>query len=167
MTKLELTTHIHAPIEICFDLARSIELNSSPSPENLPQKTKKGVWEVGHRIHRVSYYFGIKYLSESELKRCTKPYFYSDEMKVGPFRTFVHDHFFYEFPDETVMVDNVYFQSPWGFLGETADTLLLKKYIMRILSKRNKTIKRYAESDRWQSLIDAPVPNEAELSFSA
>lgn len=169
MTKIELSTHIQAPIARCFDLARSIELNSNLYNENPAHKITRGLLETGQRVQRVTSYLGMRYISEIELKHCTKPYFFSDEMKEGPFITFVHDHFFYEFPYETIMVDNVYFRSPWGLLGEAADTLLIKRYILQMLKRRNKTIKQYAEGDTWQLLIDAPVapPVEMELSFQA
>ncbi|MBX2916640.1 MAG: hypothetical protein KF856_15330 [Cyclobacteriaceae bacterium] len=169
MTKIELSTHIFAPIDRCFDLARSIELNSNPTVKDFDHKIIRGLLEPGQRIQRVTYYLGRQYHSEIELKRCAKPYFFSDEMKVGPFRTFVHDHFFYEFPGETVMVDNVYFQSPWGLIGETADTLLIRRHLLLMLKRRNKAIKQYAEGNTWKLLIDTPanLPVETELSFQA
>ena len=169
MTKIELSTHIFAPIERCFDLARSIELNSNPIATGSTHKIAKGLLETGQRVHRTIQYMGMQYQSEIELKRCSKPYFFSDEMKIGPFRTFVHDHFFYEFPGETIMVDNIFFQSPWGLLGETVDVFLIKRHIIRMLKRRNKTIKQYAEGNTWQLLIDTPVTPfvETELSFQA
>jgi ligand-binding SRPBCC domain-containing protein len=168
MTKIELSTHIQAPIARCFDLARSLELNTMPIANNIEHKLTRGLLQAGQRVQRVTSYLGFQYQSEIELKRCAEPYYFSDEMKVGPFHTFVHDHFFYAFPHETVMIDNVYFQSPWGILGETVDTLLIKRQVLQMLKSRNKIIKQYAEGDTWQLLIDNSAPRvETELSFQA
>ncbi|MCW5912590.1 MAG: SRPBCC family protein [Cyclobacteriaceae bacterium] len=173
MTKIELSTHINAPIERCFDLARSIELYTNPYPAHEGPQAKQpeartGVLEPGQRIQRQFTYLGAQHNIETEITRCSRPYFFSEEMKAGPLHTFVHDHFFYGFPGETIMIDNVYFRSPWGVLGETADTLLLKRYITRLLKKRNQIIKHYVETGKWQMIIPSPeVVVEEAVSIQA
>ncbi|MBN8649979.1 MAG: hypothetical protein J0L67_01025 [Cytophagales bacterium] len=173
MTKIEISTHILAPIDRCFDLARCGEIfpiQTHLVHEDSNKKLNTNLLDVGQRINHNIRYFGIHFEIESVITRCIKPYFFSDEMKVGPFHTFVHDHFFYSFPGETVMIDNVYFRSRWGVLGETADTLLVKRNVFRFLKKKNQLIKKYAESDQWQYLIPMPVvalESHQILSFQA
>jgi len=38
-------------------------------------------------------------------------------------------------------------------LGKLVDMLVLKRYMTKLLDKRNKTIKEFAESDKWKSVL--------------
>ena len=75
------------------------------------------------------------------------PHSFTDEMIEGPFKLLKHEHYFSHKEGITKMVDLFYFESPYGILGHLANLLFLKKYLTKLLEKRNKAIKKKAESE--------------------
>lgn len=65
----------------------------------------------------------------------------------------VHDHYFAEKGGIVIMSDIFAFRSPLGPLGRLADRLVLQRYMTALLEKRNQTIKEFAESGQWQSVL--------------
>lgn len=51
------------------------------------------------------------------------------------------------------MTDVFDYGSPLGILGEMADAVFLKSYMMKLLAERNELIKRTAEGGDWQKFI--------------
>jgi hypothetical protein len=45
------------------------------------------------------------------------------------------------------MTNVFYFESPYGILGKVANRLFLKKYVSKLLVKRNKFLKQKAEAN--------------------
>lgn len=156
MTKIELTTAIKAPIERCFDLARSVDLHKismQHSREEITGGVETGLMKLHDTVTWSATHFGFRFTLQSAITKFTRPFFFTDEMVRGPFKSMVHDHFFYWEESSTTMVDHFYFQSPLGALGELTDSLVLKNYLTRLLTQRNTVIKQYAEGDGWQHLL--------------
>ncbi|MCU1323768.1 MAG: Polyketide cyclase/dehydrase [Acidobacteriaceae bacterium] len=66
-----------------------------------------------------------------------------------------HDHFFSAVEDgsgaeRTEMRDVFCFAAPLGALGLVAETLVLKRYMTKLLRERNAVVKRVAESEDWR-----------------
>lgn len=156
MDKIELSTLIQAPIEVCFDLSRSIDLHQI-SVEQTKEKAVGGVTSglIGpnQKVLWQATHLGFRQTLETQITKFTRPFFFSDEMVKGTFKTMIHDHFFYDMNGDTMMVDHFYFESPLGILGELADFVFLKRYLTRLLVQRNEVIKKYAESDEWMQFI--------------
>ncbi len=160
MMKIELTTAIKAPIERCFDLARSVDLHKvsmQHSREEIAGGVESGLMKLHDRVIWKATHFGMRFTLQSAITKFTRPFFFTDEMVRGPFKAMVHDHFFYWEESSTTMVDHFYFQSPLGPLGKLTDTLVLKNYLTNLLAKRNSVIKYYAEGDGWQHLLPQTV----------
>jgi ligand-binding SRPBCC domain-containing protein len=68
-----------------------------------------------------------------------------DEMVSGAFRRFHHVHEFSEEGGETTMVDVLDFASPLGPLGRLVDALVLERYLMCFLRRRNAVLRAMAE----------------------
>ena len=51
------------------------------------------------------------------------------------------------------MIDVLFFESPYGFIGRWFNALYLKKYLERTLAKRNAVIKEYAETEKWEAIL--------------
>lgn len=156
LTKIELTTAIKAPIERCFDLSRSVDLHKvsmNQSGEEIISGVATGLMKLHDSVTWRASHFGIRFTLQSAITKFTRPFFFTDEMKHGPFESMVHDHFFYWEESHTTMVDHFYFQSPYGVLGEMVDSLVLKKYLTSLLTQRNSVIKQYGESEGWQYLL--------------
>lgn len=56
----------------------------------------------------------------------------------------------------TFIVDRFDYTSPLGPLGTLADLLFLKRYMRRLLTKRNGIIKQVAESGRVEPFLEGP-----------
>jgi ligand-binding SRPBCC domain-containing protein len=66
-------------------------------------------------------------------------------MQRGAFKSFVHDHEFRLENGGTRMVDVLTFAAPLGILGLIAETLILKRYLTKLLHLRAAAIKEAAE----------------------
>jgi ligand-binding SRPBCC domain-containing protein len=148
MTRIELTTEIHAPIERCFDLARSIDLHvrsASHTGERAIAGRTSGLIELGETVTWRARHFGIWQTLTSKIVELDRPRSFTDVMVQGAFKSFRHDHLFHAIGDRTVMEDVFVFESPFGVLGRLADVLFLRRYMTRFLETRNAAIKEAAE----------------------
>ncbi|QLG45643.1 SRPBCC family protein [Costertonia aggregata] len=156
MPKIELTTKIAAPIEIVFDLSRSIDLHkistSHTNEEAIAGKTS-GLIELNETVTWRAKHFGIYQELTSKVTGLERPNYFTDEMVKGAFKRFVHEHFFSEEKGCTIMNDVFDYDSPLGFLGKLVNFLFLKRYMSNLLEKRNETIKTFAESDNWEKVL--------------
>lgn len=156
MPIIDLTTTISAPIEICFDLARSIDLHKL-STEGTDEEAVAGVTVgligIGETVTWRAKHFGIYQNLTSIISAFDYPVYFCDEMVHGPFRSIRHDHRFERVADTTLMHDHFEFESPGGFVGKLFNTLILTGYLRRLLEKRNKMIKEVAETGRWQQIL--------------
>jgi ligand-binding SRPBCC domain-containing protein len=160
MPLIELTTTIEAPIERCFDLARSIDLHKSStlgSQEEAIAGVTSGLIGKGQCVTWSAKHFGIRQKLTSAITHFEYPYHFRDEMIKGAFKLIKHDHIFQQTGNETLMTDRFNFESPGGVLGSIFNRLILTKYLRGILTTRNKMIKEAAESDRWKAILKYEV----------
>ena len=149
MTVIELSTHINAPIERCFDLSRSIELHlesTKQTGEKAIAGRTSGLMELGETVTWSARHFFIRQTLTSKITELNYPNYFTDQMVKGSFKSMRHEHFFYAINDQTLMKDLFIFESPFGMLGEIVNFLFLGRYMQYFLRKRNKTIKKAAES---------------------
>ena len=143
-----LSTKILAPIEVCFDLARSIELHihsMAHTGEKAIAGVTSGLIGYGETVTWKARHFGAVMKLTSKITECRSPYVFSDEMLKGPFKMMAHKHTFEAKDGHTLMVDEFIYQSPLGILGKIADWLFLRKYMYNLIQNRNETIKQQAE----------------------
>lgn len=160
MNKIELSTFIEAPIERCFDLARSIDLHKisvQQTQETAIGGVTSGLIGPNQKVLWQATHLGFRQTMETQISKFTRPFFFTDEMVNGIFKTMIHDHFFYVMNKDTVMVDHFYYEAPLGLIGEAADIIFLKRYLTRLLTQRNETIKQYAETDKWKEILSLAV----------
>ena len=148
MPVIELLTTINAPIESCFDTARSIEVHVE-STKHTGERTiagrTSGLIELGETVTWRAKHFGIWQNLSSKITDFNSPNFFVDEMVSGAFKSFRHEHYFLGDDRQTIMRDVFIFESPLGLLGKLADWLFLKRYMTDLLVKRNLVIKEVAE----------------------
>jgi ligand-binding SRPBCC domain-containing protein len=104
------------------------------------------VWQATH--------FGIRQNLCSEITRFERPFYFRDEMISGAFKSILHDHFFESAGNKVIMKDIFNFESPGGPAGKLFNFLVLIRYMRKLLQKRNKIIKFYAETDLWKSMLN-------------
>jgi len=155
MPKIEITTEINAPIELCFDLARSIDLHKI-SALNTHEKAIDGKTEgligLNEYVTWQATHFGIKQKLTSRICTFERPYYFVDEQVKGIFKSLYHEHIFEQVGDQVIMKDIFDFQSPLGICGRLFNRFVLKDYLKKFLITRNHTIKEFAETDRWKEL---------------
>lgn len=84
----------------------------------------------------------------------TKPGYFTDEMINGDFKSFRHEHHFKSTGHGTIMIDMIEFESPYGFIGKLVNSFYLKNYIEKFLLIRNAVIKDYAETEKWNAILN-------------
>jgi ligand-binding SRPBCC domain-containing protein len=150
MPVISLETRIEAPIELCFDLSRNIELHmrSTQSTREIAiAGVTKGLINLGEEVTWEATHFGTRQRLTSKITAFDRPNHFRDSQVQGAFRRFDHDHYFETIADRTTLMRDVFdYDSPLGYLGKLADTLFLESYMRRFLSKRNLLIKRVAET---------------------
>jgi ligand-binding SRPBCC domain-containing protein len=151
--RLELITEITAPLERCFDLARSIDLHTSSvnwTGEQAIAGITSGLIGSGQEVMWEGRHFGLAFQHTSRITEYDRPRYFRDEMVKGQFRSFCHDHFFEQHEARTLMRDVVRFEAPFGFLGRLAEKLMLENHLKELLLRRNEHIRRTAEGDDWK-----------------
>jgi len=149
MPTIEIKTEILADKKKCFDLARNIELHQESlqfSGEKAIAGKTKGLIGKGEWVCWEAKHFGFVQHLTSKITEFEAPDYFVDEMVMGAFKSFRHEHRFEETNAGTLMTEVFYFESPLGILGKIANTLFLKRYMKRLLKTRNKFLKERAET---------------------
>jgi ligand-binding SRPBCC domain-containing protein len=157
MPRIHLQTQIKARTAIVFDLSRSIDLHKISTEhtkeEAIAGKTS-GLIEMNEFVTWRAKHFGVMQNLTSKITAYDRPNAFTDEMQKGAFKSFRHEHIFTESNGKTLMTDVFEYQSPFGLLGKLADQLFLKKYMIKLLEKRNQVIKEFAESEKWKAVLN-------------
>ena len=83
----------------------------------------------------------------------SKPNMFTDEQSQGDFKSMKHEHHFKPCDNGTIMIDLFHYEVPYGTAGRWFNSLYLGRYVKKLLELRNKTIKEFAETDRWKKLL--------------
>lgn len=156
MPLIQLTTVINAPIERCFDLARSIDLHklsTGNTNEEAIAGVTSGLIGIGETVTWRAKHFGIRQSLTSKITALEYPFYFRDEMLDGIFKKIEHDHRFEKSNDCTLMKDYFEFESPLGFIGRIVNELVLKSYLKNLLIYRNQIIKEMGEGDGWIEIL--------------
>lgn len=141
-------TVINAPIQVVFDLSRSIdlhEISTAHTGEQAVAGKTSGLIGMNETVTWRAKHFGITQLLTSKITAFNPPFYFVDEMVSGAFKGFKHEHILKEHNGKTFVTDVFNYQSPYGIVGRLADVLFLKSYMKNLLLKRNLIIKEYAE----------------------
>ena len=153
MKKIRTMTLVQAPMERCFKLAVSIDLQMAATHEKAVAGVTSGLIGPGETVTwRGSSFIGIR--TYQSLIEVWRPYsYFRDIMISGPFNAFEHEHYFAPMNDGTRIRDEVRFTASRGLLGPLTEPLLERK-VAAYLQKRNALIKQVAESDEWHQYLD-------------
>jgi ligand-binding SRPBCC domain-containing protein len=154
----ELTV-IHAPIERCFDLARSVEVHLAGNihwgeTAIASAGVTSGLVSIGQHVTWKAKHFGVWLRLTSQVTTMHRPEYFQDKMTRGPFRLMQHDHLFRSLSsDETEMRDVFCFAAPLPVLGRLAEITFLRRYMQALLRERNTVVKEIAESAAWKKYL--------------
>jgi ligand-binding SRPBCC domain-containing protein len=160
---LEEITIIKAPIERCFDLARSVEVHLAGNihwgeKAVAAAGVTSGLVALGQRVTWRAKHFAVWHALTSEITAMNRPVFFQDVMMQGPFRSMKHDHFFRAQSDvETEMRDVFAFEAPLALLGRLVEITFLGRYMEDLLRERNAVLKRVAESEEWRKYLESAL----------
>jgi hypothetical protein len=159
MVRLEELTTIGAPIERCFDLARSVEVHLAGNVHFGEQAVAmagvtSGLIDVSQRVTWRAKHFGVWQNLTSEMTAMERPAYFQSSMVQGVFRSMRGDHYFQSLPSgDTEMKTILRFAAPLSFLGLMAEALFLRRYMRALLRERNLVLKEIAESSEWRKYL--------------
>jgi ligand-binding SRPBCC domain-containing protein len=147
---IHLVTLIDAPIERCFDLARSVDAHlasTSATAERVIAGKAHGLLELDDEVTWEAKHLGIRQRLTAKIVAFDRPRHFRDRMVRGAFARFDHDHTFEEIDRGTRMIDDFDFDAPLGMFGMLADAIFLRRYMTRFLVARALELKRLAERE--------------------
>ena len=162
MIRLEEITIINAPIERCFDLARSVEVHLVANIHSGEQALAIGgvTSELSQRITWRAKHFGVWQNLTSEYTAMQPPTYFRATMVKGIFRSMQADHYFRTLPTGSAEMKDLFrVAAPLPILGPLTEILFLRRYMLMLLRERNTIIKQIAESNDWRRYL--PVPTTA------
>jgi hypothetical protein len=168
MIRLEELTVIHAPIERCFDLSRSVEVHLVANIHSGEQALAiggitSGLPELDQQVTWRAKHFGIWQNLTSRFTVMQPPAYFQATMVKGIFRSMQADHYFRTLPSgATEMKDLFRVAAPLPVLGPFAELLFLRRYMLALLRERNAVIKQIAESGDWQCYLPSPTNNRSQ-----
>jgi ligand-binding SRPBCC domain-containing protein len=162
MPTIRLATHVDAPTERVFDLARSVDLQQ----ETLRLQGRPiagltgGLSGPGEKTVWRSSLLGKRLDITTKVTAYSRPHHFRRTLVEGPFQRLIHDYFFVfedrDDPEEgTVMREVFTYESPYGPLGRVVDSALRDR-MEAMLVERAGRIREVAESDReeWRSYLN-------------
>src|SRR5215218_8146888 len=132
MPAIIVETKIQAPIELCFDLARDIEIHcatTAHTQERVVDGKTTGLLELGDQITFEAVHFGVRQKLSSKIVEYDRPHRFTDQMISGAFKSLMHIHEFESSGDGTVMRDTLKWESPLGILGSMADRVAVERHM--------------------------------------
>ncbi|MEH7114443.1 SRPBCC family protein [Neobacillus niacini] len=148
MPIIEHKQHIKAPIEICFDLARDVDVHTQTAfktKERAVGGVTTGLLEEGDSVTWEAVHFGIKQRLTAKVIFMEKPHSFVDVMVKGAFKSFIHIHQFIEEEGGTSMLDHFQYKSRFGPIGVLIDKLFLERYMRKFIVSRAMGLKKKAE----------------------
>ncbi len=151
MTRIKIRTKINAPIKTVFDISRDIDVHqksASPTKETAIDGVTSGLINYNETVTWRGKHFGFYLTHKIRITAMNLYDYFVDEMEEGKFKSFRHEHIFFEKGGLTVMKDKIYYEVPYGFFGELFDFLFLKNHMINFILERNKTLKALSENEK-------------------
>src|SRR5688572_13417172 len=157
MPIIHLTTFVAAPIERVFDLSRSIELHKK-SMANYREKavagTNIGLINLNETVTWKAKNLIRTRVLQVQITAIERPFSFTDEMKKGDFKSMRLEKHFKAIENRTLIIDIFSYEASFGSFGKFFSGLYLSNYLEKLLEQRNQVIKEYAESNKWQHVLD-------------
>jgi ligand-binding SRPBCC domain-containing protein len=142
--KLKVSTCIDAPLDVAFDLARSIDAHIASSAFTnervVPPGRTSGLLELGDIVTFEGVHFFMRQRFTVKIVEMNRPHRYVDEVVKSAFRFMRHEHDFAPDGDATLMTDTIEWRSPFGILGAIADALFVKRHLLTFVTEKQKRL---------------------------
>ena len=146
---LKIKQKIKLPISEVFDFFSNPENLELITPTNLRFIIKTAPPIIMKKDLKIDYQLrirGIPIKWTSLISSYNPPYNFIDEQVVGPYLLWHHTHRFIELDDSTEIIDIVNYSLPFGFIGQLAHFLFVKKDLDNIFEYRKKIISEKLET---------------------
>jgi ligand-binding SRPBCC domain-containing protein len=140
---------IQAPVELCFDLARSVSAHLSSTEQTRERVISPVATDLlgpGDVVTWEATHLGIRQRLTSKMTAFDRPRYFEDEQMAGPFVSFWHRHEFADKGGTTVMTDLVRYRAPFGPIGSLVERAFLDRYLRSFLERRAAHLRALAES---------------------
>lgn len=158
MAEIDVVTSINAPLDRCFDIARSIDfhvVSTANTGERAIAGRTTGLIEADDIVTFSARHLGFRWKLTSRIIEFDPPHKFTDQMLKGPFKELRHEHIFEEKNGITIMTDSMMMTSPFGFIGKAFDNLILESYMEKFLKLRCYAVKDCLESEDWKKYLTA------------
>lgn len=154
MVVIRTEIEIKAPIELCFDYARDIDVHTRTVWKHTKERAvggrTGGMIEAGEQVTFEATHFLIRQRLTSKVTAYERPVFFVDEMVSGAFKSLKHSRSFAVIRTDivqpvTVMRDELVLEAPFSIIGRITERLILKSYMTRFLNARNRNLKLLVE----------------------
>ena len=145
---VETGTEISAPIDLVFDLARSVFIHTRTTAwtrERVVESTAASLG-LGDVVTFEARHFGKRRRLTARITEFDRPTILTDEQVQGPFKLLRHARRFESDNGVTRITEQMTIVAPFGPLGWLIERSLLKAYLGRFLKKKNRELKRIAEA---------------------
>ncbi len=112
------------------------QMNFRVTSGDLPEEIYPGMIIT----YKVSPVLGIPLFWMTEIMHVLPGKLFVDEQRRGPYRLWHHQHHFEERDGGVLMTDIVHYELPFGFFGEIARWLFVKRQLNHIFEYRNKKV---------------------------
>jgi ligand-binding SRPBCC domain-containing protein len=150
MPVITCDTRIEAPIDLCFDLARDVEIHCETAADTreraVPPGKTAGLLELGDLVTFEATHLAIRWRLTARIVQMERPHCFVDQMERGPFAFLRHRHEFSEITGATLMRDVMEWRSRCGPAGACVDAVLLRRHLRRFLASRGTRLKQIAEA---------------------
>lgn len=148
MSLIEMRTEILSEEKTCFDLARSIDLHkeSLKHTNGIPVSGKTtGLINFGEWVSWEMKHFGFVQHITSKITEFESSKYFVDEMVLGVFKSYRHEHYFISEGNKTIVLEKLHFEFPWGIFGKFVSWVFVKKYMTNLFMYRSALLKERAE----------------------
>jgi ligand-binding SRPBCC domain-containing protein len=153
MPFIHLTTFIAAPRERVFDLSRNVSVHKVSMRkygESLVHSGSNALMELNDMVQWQAKHLFRNRKLKVKMSAMNAPLFFRDEQVDGDFKMMKHEHYFKAVDNGTIMIDQFWFESPYGIFGKIFNRFFLVNYMKQLLSERNAFIKKIAEGNQWK-----------------
>jgi ligand-binding SRPBCC domain-containing protein len=141
-TEQFLDIEIHTAWDF-FSSAKNLALITPPELDFkiLTELNGEEIYEGMLINYTVKPLLGIPLRWETEICKVQKPLFFTDRQLKGPYKLWEHTHSYIPMNDGVMMKDEVKYQLPFGFLGDIAHAVIVRRKVENIFSFRREVLK--------------------------
>lgn len=139
--RIKTVQKIPASLKETWDFFSSPQNLDTITPDDMAFKTisKSGSEKIypGQIIeYKVSPILRIPLYWMTEITEIEEEKFFIDEQRKGPYAVWHHEHHFKEIEGGVEMIDIVDYKNPFGFIGEIANSVFVKRQLKKIFEYR-------------------------------